>query len=200
MINKEQIIIDGVDVSKCPDLIKEYLPSCYCYTLDKENQEASCAGCFCLFKIKQYMNNNKLIEDLKYELACKTQELELAERLINGILKTLNLEAYDYKAYQNEILMEIRGFKKEYEELKKELRELKLKHTTLQNRYQQLDGADRYHNALENIEKIVKGMRSVFIEEISITASQLNDRIYRESTARFRQILDIINKAKGEKK
>lgn len=75
-----QIIIDGVDVSKCPDLMKEYLPSCYCFTLDKENQEASCAGCFCLFKIKQYMNNNKLIEDLKYELKRKTQALDKIER------------------------------------------------------------------------------------------------------------------------
>lgn len=76
-----QIIIDGVDVSKCPDLMKEYLPSCYCFTLDKENQEASCAGCFCLFKIKQYMNNNKLIEDLKYELKRKTQALDKIERV-----------------------------------------------------------------------------------------------------------------------
>lgn len=75
MIDKE-IIVDGVDVSKCPNLLKEYLPSCYCSTLDKENQEASCAGCFCLFKIKQYMNNNKLIEDLRYELEQKTTEYE----------------------------------------------------------------------------------------------------------------------------
>ena len=58
---------------------------------------------------------------------------------------------------------------------------------------------DRYRKALEEIEEIVKGMRSVFIEEISITAGQLNDRIYRESTARFRQILDIINKVKEGK-
>lgn len=41
-------------------------------------------------------------------------------------------------------------------------------------------------------------MHSICIEEISITASQLNDRIYRESCERFKQILDIINKAKGE--
>ena len=81
----KQIFIDGVDVSKCPDLIKEYLPSCYCSTLDKENQEASCTGCFCLFKIKQYMNNNKLIEDLKYELKCKTAEYRRSQKRISDL-------------------------------------------------------------------------------------------------------------------
>lgn len=54
----------------------------------------------------------------------------------------------------------------------------------------------KYKQALEEIEGIAKGMRSIFIEEVSITASQLNDRIYRETTERFRQILDIISKAK----
>lgn len=58
--------------------------------------------------------------------------------------------------------------------------------------------ANCYLKALEEIEEIAKGMRSVFIEEISITASQLNDRIYWETTARFRQILNIINKVKGD--
>lgn len=91
MNNEKQIIIDGVDVSECPDLLKEYLPSCYCSVLDKENQEASCAGCFCLFKIKQYMNNNKLIEDLKYELESKTQECEKYEQALDDIE-----EAFEY--------------------------------------------------------------------------------------------------------
>lgn len=59
--------------------------------------------------------------------------------------------------------------------------------------------ADRYLKALEEIEGIAKGMRSIFIEEVSITASQLNDRIYRETTERFRQILDIISKANPTK-
>ena len=102
MTDKE-IIIDGVDVSKCPDLLKEYLPSCYCSTLDKENQEASCAGCFCLFKIKQYMNNNKLIEDLKYELKCKEQECERLKWYLKEIrydeLKALDIEWDEYETH-----------------------------------------------------------------------------------------------------
>lgn len=102
MTDKE-IIIDGVDVSKCPDLLKEYLPSCYCSVLDKENQEASCAGCFCLFKIKQYMNNNKLIEDLKYELKCKEQECERLKWYLKEIrydeLKALDIEWDEYETH-----------------------------------------------------------------------------------------------------
>lgn len=60
-----------------------------------------------------------IVTALLKRLDRKTQECELAEQLIAGILKILNLEAYDYKADQNEILAEIRGFKKEYEEMKK---------------------------------------------------------------------------------
>ena len=48
---------------------------------------------------------------------CKN-ELQLAEQLITGILKTLNLEAYDWRADQNEIITEIKAFKQECEELK----------------------------------------------------------------------------------
>lgn len=78
--------------------------------------------------------------------------------------------------------------KKEYEELKKELRELKLKHTTLQNRYQQLDGSitecDRYRKALEKVE----GMLQAIVETNKVYPLQSN--LYK--------ILYIINKAKGE--
>ena len=48
----------------------------------------------------------------------------------------------------------------ECEELKGKLRDLELKNTTLQNRYQQLDGSitecDRYRKALEGIEELAK--------------------------------------------
>ena len=103
MTNKK-IIIDGVDVSKCPNLLKEYLPSCYCSILDKENQEASCAGCFCLFKIKQYMNNNKLIENLKHELRCKEQECKELKENIKTIYTSLIIAKHaDIGAIQDTI-------------------------------------------------------------------------------------------------
>ena len=68
----------------------------------------------------------------------------------------------------------------ECERLKEKLRDLELKNTTLQNRYQQLDGATRYLKALEEIEGIVKNFGSY--------------AAWQEQ--RINKILDIINKAK----
>ena len=76
--------------------------------------------------------------------------------------------------------------KKEYEELEKELRELKLKHTTLQNRYQQLDGATRYRKALEEIEVVCLEDTRTFADGTTVRYDALDE------------ILEIINKAKGE--
>ena len=56
---------------------------------------------------------------------------------------------------------------------------------------------NRCYKALEEIERVAKGMGSVFVAEFSNVVKRLTDRIYRESTARFELILDIINKAKG---
>ena len=84
--------------------------------------------------------------------------------------------------------------KKEYEELEKELRELKLKHTTLQNRYQQLDGATRYLKALEEIEKICLQDRA--IKDVCLVSTCFErDRVVYDIQE---EILDILNKAKGK--
>lgn len=132
MTDKEQRIVDGVDVSSCPacnlncgipqcsEFFKHFPSSIYC----RDNPN-------CLFK----------------QLARKTQECE---------------------------------------ELKKKLRDLELKNTTLQNRYQQLDGSmtelNRYRKALEEIEGIAKNFGSY--------------AAWQEQ--RINKILDIISKAKGE--
>ena len=132
----KQIIIDGVDVSKCPDLLKEYLPACYCSTLDKENQEASCSGCFCLFKIKQYMNNNKLIEDLRYELKYKTAECE----------------ALKSESFTREELISLQ--EKEIEELKEYIQANKPTGICETCTAQTLIENDKYKKALKEIEDI----------------------------------------------
>ena len=133
-MDKEQIIINGVNVSGCKCYNKNIKTDCLLYPLQPD---ACKNNPNCYFK----------------QLARKTQE---------------------------------------YEELKSEsfTREGLI---TLQEK-----DIDRYREALEEIEGVVKEMHSICIEEISITASQLNDRIYRESCERFKQILDIINKAKGK--
>ena len=57
----------------------------------------------------------------------RKNELQLAEQLITGILKTLNLEAYDWRADQNENLaleIEINDrYHKALEEIEEELKE-----------------------------------------------------------------------------
>lgn len=85
-----------------------------------------------------------------------------------------------------EIIKRVDILKHECEELKKKLRELELKNTTLQNRYQQLNGsmakADCYREALEEIEAAIETYSSKHQYSIA------NDL--------YNQILDIINKTK----
>lgn len=165
MTDKEQIICHGVDVSKCDRL---NLNSAYGWD-DPDMCSIPCCNNApnCLFK----------------QLARVNEELQLAEQLINGILKTLNLKAYDYKADQNEILTEIKAFKQER-------RELKIKNVTLQNRYQQVAGATTeaacYRKAFEEIESICLEDVHTFADGTVLRYDSLDE------------ILDIINKVKEE--
>ena len=158
---KEQIMINGVDVSGCRNFDKEsYKLDVYDCDLNELHGYCSCNNDCCF---KQH--------------ARKTQECEQIKEKYEA-LKLENQEGY-------EIVAEL---KHECEELKKKLRELELKNTTLQNRYQQLDGAtielDRHRKALETIE----GMLQAIVETNRVYPLQSN--LYK--------ILDIISRAKGE--
>lgn len=150
----KQIIIDGVDVSKC-----EFSLDCIGIICELKNGRTDKCSCsdypHCYFK----------------QLARKTQEY-------NDLLE--QHKELDDRA--NRMIEEKYNLSIECVELKGNLR------ATLR----------KYKKVLEKIEEVVKEMHSICIEEISITASQLNDRIYRESCERFKQIFNIINKAKGE--
>lgn len=118
----------------------------------------------------------KIIEQNK-QLECKTQELELAEQLINGILKTLNLEAYNYKADQNEILTEIKAFKQECEELKAY--------------------AQRQENQREEYYKeYLKKYKALEKIEFEVTEELKETEADTDAYGCFLEILNIINKAK----
>ena len=136
-------------------------------------------------------------------LPCKN-ELQLAEQLIAGILKTLNLEAYDWRADQNEIITEIKAFKQECEELKEYARRQENQRETYYKEFIKKD------KALEEIKEIA----DVLITE----TNEYESCYYKDSCgdncfprvasqhSRSRQtycqyeavakILDIINKAK----
>ena len=158
MTDKEQIIIDGVNVSGCR-LFKG---------MNKYHKEqakcgfyAFCNGTYCDYK----------------KLARKTQECE-----------NLKLCLQQSKDNNKSTLKLLENKHKEYEELKKKLRELELENTTLQNRNQQLDGATleaiRYREALGEIEEIV-------------SKDYYNDS-WADISIKLDDILDIINKAKGD--
>ena len=142
MNNKEQIMIDGVDI------LKEKINMCFILLLNKlETPET----------IEQtiYEHLDAFVKEWNDELVHKTQECE---------------------------------------ELKEKLRDLELKNTTLQNRYQQLDGSitecDRYRKALEEIKTVTK----INCEEIC----GKNYDICKDRDCLTIQIKAIISKAKGE--
>lgn len=121
------------------------------------------------------------------QLARKTQECELAERLIAGILKTLNLEAYDWRADQNEIITEIKAFKQECEELKEYARRQENQRETYYKEFLKKD------KALEEIEEVINNILNSCLGRNTVgcrpTHNVCGDLI---------KILNIINKAKGE--
>lgn len=147
-MEKEQITIDGVDVSGCEfhqiDANELYPKAHYCGSMKNTFCEND-PNCY----YKQLVRKTQECEKLKEQLMQKDEvntffntpiegwsddpceicpcknELQLAEQLIAGILKTLNLEAYDWRADQNEIITEIKAFKHKCESLKEEMGILK---------------------------------------------------------------------------
>lgn len=174
------------------------------------------AGLFLVYGISTEEGSGKIIIDLLKEVEkqyqSKEQECEELKKRATIAEDNFACEIQARLYHQNEWLK----FSKENEEPKKSVDKIKnyvknqMFDVDCENWFDRFiytfeewkksicEDSARYLKALEEIEGIAKGMRSIFIEEVSITASQLNDRIYRETTERFRQILDIISKAKGE--
>ena len=148
MADKEQIMIDGVNVSKC-----KYLPYCN----DKQGN--------CAFEPNCYFK----------QLARKTHECEELKEKYEA-LKLENQEGY-------EIVAEL---KHECEEQKKQLEtseEWRIKAESLNEKLELRN--TRYRKALE----IIEGMLQAIVETNKVYPLQSN--LYK--------ILDIINKAKGER-
>ena len=169
MTDKEQIIIDGVDVSGC-ELYSKYREK-YC------EWHLPCQGQSCSYKLDWALK----------QLAHKTQECgELAKerdyfrQIVEGC---------------PDIACENGGFcaiDAENKRLKQERRELEIKNVTLQNRYQQVAGATTeaacYRKALEEIEEIANE---------PCVADALDDCKSCNIYCEHKDILNIINKAKG---
>ena len=148
MTDKEQIIIDRVDVSGC-ELYSKYREK-YC------EWHLPCQGQSCSYKLDWALK----------QLARKTKECEELREDYEELKQRHN------RAFQD------------FERLKQERRELEIKNVTLQNRYQQVAGATTeagcYRKALEEIEEVWAKDEDGDYDFIKW------------------QILNIINKAKGE--
>ncbi len=177
MTDKEQIICHGVDVSKCDRL---NLNSAYGWD-DPDMCSIPCCNNApnCLFK----------------QLARVNEELQLAEQLINGILKTLNLEAYDYKADQNEILTEIRAFKQECEQKDKEIKGLHL----IIDRLLEASGYDKHISSAEDFEDVYKDMdyKLGLIDELKQECKELKAYARRQENQREEYYKEYLKKDKA---
>lgn len=200
MTDKEQIIIDGVDVSQCEFYIyyssDRYPHRCGIHR-DMFGMPACCdvADCCknCYYKQLQKekfenLNNRQIVEsaeNLIYEnselyknLKEKEQECEQIKEKYEA-LKLENQEGY-------EIVAEL---KHECEELKEQdYKNLKIIHSDF-NQIKSLRAENtRYRKALEEIEEVCMEDTRTFADGTQLRYSSLD------------KILDIINKAKGEGK
>lgn len=190
-MNKE-IIIDGVDVSGCRyGEIEKDVFKCSC------EYNVRSASMFCKDNpnchYKLYKRKEQEYEELRqYHNKC-CEEFEKEKQNLIDRYNQFSKDFFIGKYCKKEYCDLLKAKEQECEELKEKLRELELKNTTLQNRNQQLDGSvtesDRYRKALEEIEAYIKKYECDNCEYFTFGCGDCGTP---------RDILDIINKAKGE--
>ena len=209
MTDKEQIIINGIDYTNAledylNDCIVDYCKSAHCdiemakdiilfpvaKQIEKLQQEKE------KFKQECEQKDERIIEFTK-EYQRLNEQKDKADKTISDLIGCVSLwEGFTEEESKlakdssiADLIMLLREKRRECDELEKKLRDLELKNTTLQNRYQQLDGAitecDRYRKALDEIEKEIRDFQCDNCED------------YHCETCDMKDILDIINKAKG---
>lgn len=207
MTDKE-IIIDGVDVSKCEEINSDVLnPSCYhLNSLCKENPN-------CYYKQLQKekfenLNNRQMVEsaeNLIYEnselykyIKEKEQECEELNKCYSELIDMVSPYMDDFTGYNEElggfdIVLCVKELMEQLDQLKAENEELKKNNKILCDLYKNVDSClqkrtekfDYYLKALDEIRNII------ISESVSI-----RPKLY--DFEQDNQILDIINKAKGE--
>lgn len=181
MTDKEQIIIDGVDVSRCVfyqiEANKLHPKAQYC---------GSMRNIFCEDEPNCYFK----------QLARKTQECKkLNNKIIdmNSIIEdaAINLGNKDFTLY--DLPFEIKKLSQECEELKE-----RLDRTEEDLKYQCVDcmnvKSDRYRKALEGIEKVINNILNSCLGRNTVSC-----RPAHNVCGDLINILDIINKAKEDK-
>ena len=153
--DKEQIIIDGCNVSGCENYRPKDRFTCYPYICNCHQKPD------CYFK----------------QLARKTQECKELKKIINGA-KNSNLDLKSFlvgEAVQNEYEQQLDQLKKTSEELQKENKELKKQHQADKGlitsmgkmNYQLLQEYDKLKTTLAELEVIAMGIMDDDLEESS---------------------------------
>lgn len=218
MTDKEQIMIDGVDVLECKHYEYKSLKDCEM----RYPESGDCEIGLLNYLFNGNLDIEKYCKDNPHcyfkQLTHKTQECESLKQEIEILQNNFDTATRDC----NE---EIARLEQECEELKKKLRELELKNVTLQNRYQQLDGAtielNHYRKALAPFQdEYFKGLDTTAIAELAKKSIRLTTENRKLETAldeieemlqvivksnkvyplqsNLYKILNIISKAKGE--
>lgn len=191
MTDKEEIMIDGVDVSECHFAI---LPKDSCPAKSRPYaRETSCIACKEHNTILNYCKNNP--NCYFKQLAHKTQIIDEVEEVIKPYQEQIELDAFSLPIAIESIL----------ERKTQECEELKEKNKVLQKLVSELEysvqtGIElnaRCCNALEEIEEIVnkKTETSICSECAYNHLPECKDNCMQDA---LENILDIINKAKGE--
>lgn len=75
--NSRIIVNDYIDITDCPELDKQYLPTLICKTLSDAGEEPYCSNCHCIYK---YRKMKEYVEQLKQKLerheSCKIGDYE----------------------------------------------------------------------------------------------------------------------------
>ena len=226
MTDKEQIIIDGVDILDCDnyyvkqetdqvkcDLSGEYCrenKNCFYKQLARKTQE-----CKSLKEQIEILQNNydTATRDCNEEIArleqkCEELKKQLMQKDEVNIFFNIPIEGWSGNP------CDICESKNNYEQLKQECEELRVAYNKAQDIIGRVNGAnelksyslqesikecDRYHKALEEIEEIVKSLnenRMCFYDDINDCSNC--DMNTDCNYLRKSKILNIIDKAKGE--
>lgn len=129
MTDKEQIMIDGVDVKNCKGIDLSLSPLVKCKSLKFKTSDGGIAGIWCSDHTNCYFK----------QLARKTQECEQLQEKYEA-LRLENQEGYEIVAELKQKCEELKG---KYEEIKEDRYNLNMEMYTL----------DRYRKALEEIEE-----------------------------------------------
>ena len=196
-MDKEQIIIDGVDVSGCISFDKDNEYNICCYE-DTRGDKILFAN-FCIENkncyYKQLVSKTQEYEELKDKLKCKIQEYiklskeyrrlkdwshtKAVEIKVNGKIKETNLEEF-CRLFQFKEIQARENKLKEWQDFENDL-QWKF-YENCKEWTEMRDSRDRYRKALEEI------------EEFCLTYSDNHDAY--ETV--YKYILDVISKAKEE--